>query len=55
MDNPKFIKGVKFGVLILGIFGTLVTTWVTNKENEKNIEEAVNKYMAKHNNNVLNS
>lgn len=54
MVNPKIIKGVKYGALIFGIFGTLATAWVTNEENKKNIEEAVNKYMAKHNNNVLN-
>lgn len=54
MDNPKIIKGVKIGALLLGIFGTLATAWVTNKENKKNIEEAVNKYMAEHNDNVLN-
>ena len=48
MDNPKIIKGVKIGAILLGIFGTIATAWVTDKENKKHIDEAVNKYMANH-------
>lgn len=48
MDNPKVVKGVKIGALIMSLLSSVATVWVTTKENKQNIDDSVKKYMEEH-------